>query len=128
MAREINVKTGAVVLTLVALLTAGCALKSLFVSAVSLEAVGVQFHAVSEQVTQGCEKRVITVQTCERYRVFGENFKRAYPLAVGVWKAARTADDTASQEKAEDVVRALARDLAKLTAEALASFLPTEGH
>lgn len=115
-------------LFLILWLLTGCALKSLFVSAVSLEAVGVQFAAVSEQVTQGCEKRVITVQTCERYRVFGENFKRAYPLAVGVWKAARTADDTASQEKAEDVVRALARDLAKLTAEALASFLPTEGN
>ena len=112
-------------LVVAAVVLSGCAsIKPFFVSGVSLEVVGDQFAAVSEQITVGCERRVITPSTCERYRVFGENFKKSYPLAVGVWQAARKANDKGMQGKAEDVVRQLSTDLSKLAAEALSQFVP----
>lgn len=113
---------------LLVLLLTGCSavqtVKGLFVSGVSLEAVGVQFAEVSEQVTKGCEQKVVPQTTCEKYRAFGLNFKRVYPLAVGMWEAARRANDAATQRKAEDVMRSLSNDLTTLTAEALGSFTP----
>ena len=115
-----------VAITLSASLLGGCAAwdftKSLFITAVSLEAIGVQLAAVSEQVTVGCETRVIPTQPCERYRVFGEHFKRTYPIAVKMWKAADRAGDAATRGKAEDVVRVLAEDMTKLATEALNAF------
>lgn len=124
-----SLKTGALT-ALLALTLAGCSAvdytKSLFVTAVSLETVGHQFAAISEQVTVGCESKAIPIQTCQRYRVFGEHFKRSFPLAVGVWRAADQAGDAKTKGKAEDVVRSLAEDLATLTAEALGAFLPSE--
>ena len=122
-----RVKTGVLALTLVLALS-GCAAKtyvqSLFVSAVSLETVGHQFAAISEQVTQGCESRAIPVSTCDKYRVFGQHFQRSYPLAVGMWRAADHAGDASTKGKAEDIMRVLAEDLTKLAIEALGALSP----
>lgn len=108
------------------LLLSGCSVmglaKGLFASGVSLQTVGTQFVAVSEQVTAGCAARAIPAPTCERYRVFGEQFKRTYPVTVGLWNAARTAGDKATQARAEDVAAQLAEDLSKLAVEALRTF------
>lgn len=115
-------------LVALALVLTGCgtltAAKGLFVSGVSLEALGEQFVAVSRQVSAGCEQRIIPAPTCEKYRTFGEHFKRVYPLTVEMWRAARRAEDAAAQEKAEDVARVLSRDLTKLSIEALGAFAP----
>ena len=106
----------------------GCAAfdytKSMFVSGVSLEAVGEQFLSVTHQVGAGCQKGEIPRRMCEDYGEFHERFKRTYPLAVGMWMAADRAGDAATKQKAEDVVRSLSRDLAKLAAEALSALVP----
>lgn len=105
----------------------GCAsMKGLFTTAVSLEALGDQFVATTEQVTIGCADKSIPADACERYRVFGLNFKKVYPQTVGLWKAARAANDTAAMGAAEDVARQLSRDLTKIASEILKSFLPQE--
>lgn len=118
-------KTGLLVLVLLVALS-GCAAmdftKSLFVTGVSLEVLGDQFVQTSQQVTVGCASESIPGDLCRKYRVFGENFKRVYPPLVGMWKAAATAGDKATQGKAEDVARSLAVDLATISAEILASF------
>lgn len=116
------------VLALVVALS-GCAgaMKNLFVTAVSLEALGDQFVQTSEQVTAGCQSGVIKPDACERYRQFGLNFKKVYPQTVGLWKAARNANDTAAMGAAEDVARQLSRDLTKIATEILLSFIPAEG-
>ena len=122
-----GVKTGALVLVLL-LALAGCgataAVKGLFVSGVSLEQVGEQFVNISEQITKGCEVSAIPQTTCDKYRAFGLHFKKTYPLAVGMWEASRKANDKATQEKAENVVRSLASDMSKLASEALGAFAP----
>ena len=98
--------------------------KSLCVTGVSLEVLADQFEQVSIQVTAGCTQQAIPKITCDRYRVFGENFKRTYPLTVGLWQAANKAGDAASQRKAEAVAKSLAVDLSKLAVEALGSLAP----
>ena len=118
----------AAALALVITLTTGCGAwtytRSMFVSGISLEGLGEQFVSVSTQVTEGCKLQVIQLTTCAKYRVFGEHFKKAYPLTVSVWKAARKAGDTAMQDKAEDVIRVLSKDLTKLAVEALGALAP----
>ena len=122
-----GVKTGAVAFLLLVVL-AGCGAmdytRSLFVSGVSLEALGTQFVQVTEQVTAGCDAHTIPVTTCARYRTFGEGFKRAYPLTVSLWQAAEKAGDTATKRRAEDVARSLASDLSRLAVEALGTLAP----
>ena len=104
----------------------GCAgwtyTKSLFVTAVSLEAVGEHFLQVTKQVQSGCDTHAIPLPTCAKYKAFHDNFQRAYPLAVGLWKAADKVGDAATKGKAEEVVRRLSTDLAGLAGEALGAF------
>lgn len=117
-------------LALVAIITllTGCSVytstKSLFVSGVSLQALGEQFVAVSEQVAEGCDGGVIPVHTCDKYKAFFDNFVKVYPLTVKTWEAAKNAGDVATQGKAEDVARSLAKDLTELAIEALGSLAP----
>lgn len=115
-----------VAVLVLAVLLAGCAMfsQSLEVTGTSILGVGEQFEAVSAQVVKGCANQAIPKTTCDRYRVFGENFKRTYPLTVGLWDSARKAGDAKSQGKAEDVIRSLAVDLSKLAVEALGAFAP----
>ena len=115
-------------IVLISLALTGCAAfdytKALFVSGVSLEAVGEQFLQVTSQVADGCRQAIIPRDTCISYGVFHEKFRRTYPLAVGMWTAADRAGDAATKRKAEDVIRVLSSDLARLAAEALNAFAP----
>ena len=119
----------AVVLSLILALTlTGCSAwtytQSLFVSAVSLDVVGEQFLQVTAQVQEACNVRSLSVQVCERYKSFHDNFQRAYPAAVGLWKAADKAGDTTTKAKAEDVIRSLSHDLTSIAADVLSTFAP----
>ena len=115
-------------IVLISLTLTGCAAfdytKALFVSGVSLEAVGEQFLQVTAQVKDGCTQQIIPLKTCLNYSVFHEQFRRSYPLAVGMWTAADRAGDAATKRKAEDVIRSMSADLARLAAEALNAFAP----
>ena len=116
------------VTTALVVLLVGCAapsyIQGLFVSGVSLEVVGNQFAQVSTQITAGCAQKVILPATCEKYRVFGEHFKKTYPIVVGMWRAAREAEDAESKKRAEDVIRLMSEELSKLAIEALGAFAP----
>lgn len=115
----------AVMLVMVLALLVSCSSsgqKALVVSGTSIQSVGEQFVVVTEQVTAGCKAQTIPQDTCTRYAAFGVQFKKTYPLAVGLWKAARASGDVAAQKKAEDVIVQLAGDLTKLATEALVSF------
>lgn len=116
---------------LLSILLTGCGaytgFKSFFVTGVALDTVGEQFVAISTQIHTGCTNLVIPATTCAKYRAFQVRFKQTYPLAVGVWEAAHKANDTATKDKAEGVIRGLATDLSNLVAEALASFATQEG-
>lgn len=114
-----------VVLLLALVMLTGCSTfsKSLVVSGTSLATLGDQFAQVSAQVTAGCDSKVIPQSVCDKYRVFGENFKKTYPITVGLWKAARDAGDKAAQSKAEDVIRQLSVSLSAIAIEALGSFV-----
>ena len=120
--------TKVVGIVLLSLTLTGCATfdyaKGLFVSGVSLEAVGEQFLQVTAQVADGCKQAIIPLNTCISYGVFHEKFRRTYPLAVGMWTAADRAGDSATKGKAEDVIRSLSTDLARMAAEALKAFAP----
>lgn len=106
-----------------ALTLAGCGVKSLFVTAVSLEVLGTQVAAASEQMTRACEQRLVTVKLCNQYAEAGAKFKKSYPIAVGLWTAAADAQDTDTQSAADKVVRKLAADLTRIATEALGQFL-----
>lgn len=122
-----RLRTGVGVVVL-ALVLSGCAAvdftKGLFVAGVSLEAVGNQFVSVSTQVTAGCAAKAIREDSCEKYRVFGEHFKKAYPVAVELWKSAKAAGDKAAVAKAEEVIIQLSEDLSRLMIEILQTFAP----
>jgi hypothetical protein len=75
-------------------------------------------------VGAGCVSKAIPVGTCDKYRAFHTNFKRVYPLTVGMWQAADKAGDATTKRKAEDVGRQLAVDLTRLATEALGAFAP----
>lgn len=108
----------------------GCAAidytKSLFITGISIEQVGEQFIQVTNQMVAGCRADVIPDKLCDQYGTFFQNFQKTYPLAVGMWKAADKAGDTATKRKAEDVVRVLATDMTRLVIEALGTFAPVE--
>lgn len=114
------------ILIAVAIVLGGCGAwtwtKSLFVAGVSVEVVGNQFVSVSKQVTAGCVAGAIPAMTCEKYRVFGEHFKKVYPITVGLWRSAKDARDRAAQDKAEEVIIGLSEDLSRLAVEALGAF------
>lgn len=117
-------------LILLSILLTGCgaytSFKSLFVAGVALDVVGEQFIQVSAQIHAGCTNLVIPGATCVKYRAFQVRFKQTYPLAVGMWEAANKAQDTASRDKAEAVIRGLAADLSSLAVEALSTFTSQE--
>lgn len=107
---------GAAVLAV--LLLAGCA-QSLAVTGQSLKAVGEEYEAVSLVFGQACQGGVIAPVTCAKYRSFQERFRKAYPLAVGVWDAARKANDANAQKQARVAIEGLAADLSALAVEGL---------
>lgn len=100
-------------------LSCGSAARSLQATGVSLKVVGEQFVAISEQVTTGCQAKAIPAPLCERYRHFGEHFKRAFPLAVGMWEIARKVDDAKTQQRAEEVIALLSKDLERFISDVL---------
>ena len=106
----------------------GCAFlgltKAVQVTGESIALVGEQFTSVSTQIAKGCDAGTIPTLTCNKYKAFEHQFKRVYPLTVGLWTAAKDANDANSQAKAEGVITSLATDLSTLAVEALGAFAP----
>lgn len=114
-----------ITVVVVAIAISGCATgRTLEVSGAALEGLGEQFVSVTKQVKSGCDAKVISPVTCTKYRVFGERFKQTFPVTVGVWEAARKANDIESERKAAAVAQLLANELTQLAIEALNAFAP----
>lgn len=112
------------VVLLLVMLT-GCAAvgKSLVISGESLVATGEQFVAVAKVYKQGCDvTKTISVTQCAKFAAFGEKFKQTYPLAAGVWYAARSSGDAAAEKQARAVIVDLATDLSALAVQGIGVF------
>ena len=102
---------------------AGCASvgQGLAVSGESLKAVGNEFIAVAEVYQKGCAAQTIKPESCAAFRTFGLRFQAAYPIAVGLWTAARNANDAAAAKHAEAVIASLATDLSGMASIVLST-------
>ena len=127
--KRVRVMQAALSLALIALvasLLSGCAswrAPTLEATGITVEALGEQFVKVAAVFEKGCiEPRSISMQACAEFRDFGIQFKQAYPLLVGLWKAARDADDPQMQRSVTEVIAHLATSLSKLAAEGLDAY------
>lgn len=114
-------------LTIAVLLLAGCGAtnlyKGLLVSGDSVKGVGEQFEATAKVYKNGCEVTItISKADCEKFRIFGENFKKIYPTTADLWDTARRAGDAAVEKKTRDVIAQLASELTALGLQAYGAF------
>jgi hypothetical protein len=102
----------------------GCAsaTKTVTVTGVSLRELGTQYLQVGGIYNDGCATGAITQPQCAKFAAFATEFKRSYPLAIGLWETARTANDMAAVGNAEAVINSLAASLSRLASEALMTY------
>ena len=97
--------------------------RALVASGEGLKTLGNEFVVVAEQFKRGCDvTKTLTPAQCAKFRDFGENFKKVYPLTIRLWESARQAGDAASEKKARDVITSLSSSLAALAVEAFGTF------
>ena len=104
------------------LLLAGCGMMTrqttLLATGEALRGLGEEFRHVADIYTTSCEAKKIPVASCSDFRTFGLRFQKTYPLAIGLWEAARKANDRAAQRRVAVVLEGLAEDLSRLAIQA----------
>jgi hypothetical protein len=100
---------------------AGCT-TTLDATGQTLSSVGSEFVQVAHIYEDGCKLGTIKPDACAMFRVFGVKFKASYPLAVGLWNAARAGNDKAVAGKAQEAITELATELTTLAVQGYASF------
>jgi hypothetical protein len=103
----------AVVLIITAIIH-GCQMtsRSLAVTGETLKGVGQEFTEVAAVYKQGCDiTKAIAPEQCKKFRAFGLEFQRSYPVAVQLWEVAREANDTEAQSNLRLLITKLAGDL-----------------
>jgi hypothetical protein len=97
--------------------------KTLIVTGESLDGIGKQFVQVAEIYKTGCDvTKTIDPKNCAKFRSFGTEFQKAYPLNVKLWEAARSASDSATEKKVADVVTNLATSLSEFAVAVVATY------
>jgi hypothetical protein len=110
---------------LVLLLLASCSTmgQSLVVTGETLKGVGTEFVQVAAVYKDGCDvTKTIAQADCQRFRSFGEQFQKSFPLAVQLWEAARSANDTAAQNQAAAVISDLASTLSAFAVQVISTY------
>ena len=101
-----------------ALALAGCGTGSVFrglaVSGEAIRGTGAHFESVAKVYKQGCDDQRLSQKDCTAFRVFGETFKKVYPVTADLWDTARRAQDTAVERRTRDVITQLAEELTRL--------------
>ena len=96
--------------------------KALLISGESIYGLRTQFIAVGGIYKQGCDvqkPQPISDAQCEKFRVFGEGFKKSYGPAVEAWDLAYRTNDSARRQSAATTVITLSVELAQLAAEVI---------
>lgn len=103
----------ALILSICLLLSAcSSASQSLVITGETLKGLGNEFVQVATIYKQGCdESKTIKPEDCQRFRSFGQQFQKSYPLAVQLWEAARSASDLNTQKKVNELITQLTADL-----------------
>lgn len=125
-------KIGLVAVALLApMLLAGCgtfdAHKGLMASGETLKASGQQFKTVAAAYVDGCKAGTITPGQCARFRDFGQQFEKAFPLAVNAWTIAKDANDQAAVKSAQDLIASLVAQLSQYTIQVLGAYAAPAG-
>lgn len=103
------------------LLTIACSssgvTQTLAVSGETLAQTGDQFVNTANLLTPPCNARTLPnwETICPAFKSFGEKFKAAWPMATGLWYAARKANDPKLQASAESAIGALRTELNAFT-------------
>jgi hypothetical protein len=116
-----------VVRLIAVLLLVGCSTfsKSIAVTGESLDATGRQFVQVAALYKDGCDvKKTIAPDECKKFADFGRNFQKVFPTAVGLWKSARAAGDSTTQQALESKLGELAGALSQFS---IMAFKAVEG-
>lgn len=92
--------------------------KVLVLSAITLEAAGEEFIQINELWNKLYDQKIITPKQYEPWKRFAGHFKFAFHEATVLWKSAKKAADGSKERQAEQIIQALAFDLAKFAAEA----------
>ena len=112
-------------LLVVAFALSGCSSgqQALVITGESLKGVALEFVQVGNVYKTGCDvTKVIAPSSCADFRTFGQRFQQSFPLAVQLWEAARSATDTAAQEKVSAVITEMASSLSSFAINAIATF------
>ena len=106
------------------MLVTGCsASRSLVVTGESLRGIGNEFVQVATIYKQGCDvTKIIAQPHCQKFRTFGEQFQKSFPLAVQLWEAARSANDSIMQDKITKLITGLATDLSEFAVLAIQNY------
>lgn len=84
----------------------GCGASALVVSGETLKASAEQFVKLGPIYKQGCDvTKTIAQSECQKFRSFGEQFQKSYPISRQLWEAARATNDPTTQEGAEVVIK-----------------------
>ena len=102
------------------MLTVSCAslrTQTLAVSGETLAQTGDQFVNTATLLTPACNAKTLPKweTICPAFKAFGLKFKESWPLATGLWYAARKANDPKIQASAESAIRALRAELTTFT-------------
>lgn len=108
-----------VLLALLLTLTAGwpaCSAivgKSLLVSGETINATGDLFLTTNNLIVPACNAHTLPKweTVCPAYKAFEQKFKASWPLATGLWYAARKANDPKLQDSAESAIKSLRGEL-----------------
>lgn len=104
----------ALLLTFVAL---GCAsttpAQSLLISGESINGTGELFVNTAKLLTPPCNAKTLPrwETVCPAFKSFEHKFKEAWPMATGLWYAARRANDPKLEAPAETAINALRSEL-----------------
>jgi hypothetical protein len=104
-------------LALAVLVSLGCAsispAQTLLVSGESINATGELFVNTTKLLTPPCNAHTLPnwAVVCPAFKTFGQKFQEAWPMATGLWYAARKANDPNLQAPAEAAIKALRTEL-----------------
>lgn len=89
------------------------ATRSLAVSGESINATGTLFVDTANLLTPPCNAHTLPNwdTVCPKFKSFEQKFKASWPMATGLWYAARKANDPKLQAPAETAISALRAEL-----------------
>lgn len=102
-------------LILMILMSACQTAKPFVVSGESLDTLGKEFVSTARIYNRLFDERIVTSDQYRKWADFAVKFQKVYPIAVNSWKSARLANDKAAEQKVNESMVIVAKELASLT-------------